>query len=127
MEDEKSKEENKEFYDLIGTLSGVGHGHDIRIKPEDLDVEIKRTDSSHFHFNTVRVDIEIYDSPEGWEEPSNFIAELEEKTTEFVRNLCKDLYRRLEKEHDSLTSDESVKETLINNDYMFYEDGEIYD
>ena len=93
--------------------------------PEEIRVTIERTDSRHVHFNTVRANVEIWDDPDGWEEPYGFTDELEDKITEYVRGLCKDLYRDLEKEYDHLTSDESVKETLIDNDYEFDEDGNI--
>ena len=42
------------------------------------------------------------------------------------KNLCRELYRNLEKEYNFLTSEEAIKETLICNDYEFTSDGEIY-
>jgi hypothetical protein len=35
------------------------------------------------------------------------------------------LYRRLQDEYDAQTSDEAVKDTLIDNDYTFDEEGRI--
>lgn len=125
VDDERSRGENKEFYDLLDTMEDVGHLERNRIKPEEIRVTIERTDSRHFHYNTVRANVEIWDEPDGWEEPYGFTDDLEDKVTEYVRGLCKDLYRNLEKEYDHLTSDESVKETLISNDYEFDEEGNI--
>jgi hypothetical protein len=53
------------------------------------------------------------------------LNELDDKVTEYVRGLCKDLYRKLEAEYDNLTSDESVKSTIIDNDYEFDEEGNL--
>ena len=123
--DERSRGENKEFYDLLDTLEDVGHLERNRIKPEEIRVSIERTDNRHVHYNTVRANVEIWDEPDGWEEPYGFTDDLEDKVTEYVRGLCKDLYRKLENEYEHLTSDESVKETLIDNDYEFDEEGNI--
>jgi hypothetical protein len=123
-DDERAQGEDKEFYDLLGNMEKVGQTEDIvRIKPEDIKVTIVRTDSRHYHYNTVKTNVEIWDEPDDWEEPYGFTDELEEKTTEFVRNQCKDLYRMLEKEYDHQNSDEAVKNTLIENDYEFDEEG----
>ena len=124
-DDERSKGENKEFYDLLDTMEDVGHLERNRIKPEEIRVTIERTDNRHVHYNTVRANVQIWDEPDGWEEPYGFTDKLEDQVTEYVRGLCKDLYRGLEKEYDHLTSDESVKETLIDNDYQFDEDGNV--
>jgi hypothetical protein len=122
-DDERSDGENKNFYDLLDTLEDIGQVDRNRIKPEEIRVWIVRTDSNHYHYNTVRANVEIWEEPDGWEEPYGFTAELEDKVTEYIRGLCKDLYRDLEKEYDSQISDEAVKETLMDNDYKFDEEG----
>lgn len=124
-DDERSRGENKEFYDLLDTMEDIGQVERNRIKPEEIRVTIERTDSRYVHFNTVRANVEIWDEPDGWEEPYGFTEKLEDKVTEYIRGLCKDLYRSLEKEHDHLTSDDAVKETLIDNDYEFDEEGNL--
>ena len=123
--DERSSGENSEFYDLLDTMEDIGQVDRNRIKPEELRVWIERTDSRHYHYNTVAARVEIWDEPDGWEEPYGFLDELGDKVTEYVRGLCKDLYRSLEKEYDHLTSDDAVKETLIDNDYEFDEEGNL--
>ncbi len=91
----------------------------------EIRVWIKRTDRSHYHYNTVEAEVEIWDEPDGWEEPDTFTVDIADQVTQYVRELCKDLYRSLEKEYDYLTSDEAVKETLIDNDYKFDEEGNL--
>jgi hypothetical protein len=125
IDDERSKGEDKEFYDLLDTMEEVGQLDRNRIKPEEIRVWIKRTDRSHYHYNTVEAEVEIWDEPDGWEEPDTFTVDIADQVTQYVRELCKDLYRSLEKEYDYLTSDESVKETLIDNDYKFDKEGNI--
>ena len=124
-DDERSSGENSEFYDLLDTMEEIGQGDRNRIKPEDLRVWIVRTDSRYYHYNTVAARVETWDEPDGWEEPYGFLDELGDKVTDYVRGLCKDLYRKLEDEYDYLTSDESVKSTLIDNGYEFDEKGNI--
>jgi hypothetical protein len=125
VDDERSSGENKEFYDLLDTMEDVGQVDRNRIKPEELRVWIERIDSRHYHENTIRAHVEIWEEPDGWEESYGFLDELGDKVTEYVRELCKDLYRKLEGEYDNLTSDESVKSTLIDNDYKFDEEGNL--
>jgi hypothetical protein len=125
VDDERSGGENKEFYDLLDTMEDIGQVDRNRIKPEEIRVWIKRTSSHYYHYNTVEAEVEIWDEPDGWEEPDTFTVDLADQVTEYVRELCKDLYRKLEKEYDYLTSDESVKETLIDSDYKFDEKGNL--
>ena len=125
VDDERAGGENKEFYDLLDTMEDIGQLGRNRIKPEEIRVWIKRTNTRHYHYNTVEADVEIWDEPDGWEEPYGFLDELGDKVTEYVRGLCKDLYRKLENEYDLLTSDDAVKETLIDNDYKFDEEGNL--
>lgn len=125
MEVENRDDKDKEFYDLLDTLEDIGHLDRVRITPEELKVTIERGSSNYYHENTVSAKIEIWDEPEGWEEPGRFIEDLEKEITNFIRGKCKELYGSLEKEYDYLTSDEAVKETLIDNDYEFDEEGNL--
>lgn len=124
-DDERAKGQNKEFYDLLDTMEDIGQVERNRIKPEGIRVTIERTDNRHVHYSTVRANVEIWDEPDEWEEPYGFADKLEDTITEYIRELCKDLYRKLETEYDLLTSDNSVKETLIDNDYEFDQKGNI--
>ena len=125
-EDERRKGENKEFYDLLDTLEDVGHLDRIRIKPEELRVTIERIGGGrYYHENTVRANVEIWDEPDGWEIPPYFESELSDKVTDFIRGICRKLYRDLEKDYEHLTSEEAVAETLIDNGYEFDEEGNV--
>lgn len=42
--------------------------------------------------------------------------------TNFVRYFSNHIYRTLEQEHDYLTSDQAIKDTIEANDYEFYQD-----
>lgn len=60
----------------------------------------------------------------------NFLYESEEYITDYIidhyETLARKLYGDLEESYNYLTSEESVKEALIGNDYEFSEDGSIY-
>jgi hypothetical protein len=43
--------------------------------------------------------------------------------TEAIRELARWLYRQLQSEYDHLTSDESIEEGIIVNEYTFTEGG----
>lgn len=45
---------------------------------------------------------------------------------DFLKDLLSDYANMLQKESDRLMSDEAIKETLIDNEYEFTEDGEMY-
>lgn len=125
VDDERSKGINKEFYDLLDTMKEIGHSVRNRIKPEDIRVTIKRISSRYYHENTVRANVEIWDEPDGWEEPPNFTSELEDKIADYIRGLCRKLYRYLEKDYEYQTSDEAVQKTIEEEDWKFDEEGNI--
>ena len=54
------------------------------------------------------------------------MEKLEDSITEAYHDECDEIYRKLEKEYDYLVSDESVKETLLANDWEFDEFGKIW-
>jgi hypothetical protein len=74
----------------------------------------------------------VYFEPNfGWNENfSNWITSFADQFEEFVvdkyKSLCGELYRDLNKYHDELTSDEYVAQALIENDWEFTEDGNIF-
>ena len=59
------------------------------------------------------------DSP-NWQPPTE---DSEEIVTEAIRDLARWLYRQLQSEYDHLTSDESIEEGIIVNEYTFTEGG----
>ena len=56
----------------------------------------------------------------------DFDSEADELETEFKRMIADDYKILLQQEYDYLTSEEAIKETLIDNDYDFTADGKIY-
>ena len=55
----------------------------------------------------------------------SFADDFEQYVIDKYEDLCCDLYQRLSSEHDWLTSDENVTETILCNDYEFNENGEM--
>lgn len=49
--------------------------------------------------------------------------DIEDFIIDKYEDIAKDLYRRLEKEYDYLTSEEVIKETIVANEYEFLIDG----
>jgi hypothetical protein len=58
-----------------------------------------------------------------WE--PNYEPEIEDLSKEFIRALGEDYFSMLKKEYEFLTSEESIKETIVANDYYFTSAGEL--
>jgi hypothetical protein len=72
----------------------------------------------YYHEYCMSVDV-TRDSPT-WQPPTQ---DAEEIVTEAIRDLARWLYRQLQSEYDHLTSDESVEDGIIANEYTFTEEG----
>jgi len=72
----------------------------------------------YYHEYTMSVDV-TRDSPI-WQPPKE---DAEEIVTEALRDLARWLYRELQSEYDHLTSDESIEDGIIANEYTFTETG----
>ena len=68
----------------------------------------------YYHEYTMSVHV-TRDSPR-WQPPTE---DAEEIVTEAIRDLARWLYRQLETEYDHLTSDETVEDGIIANEYTF--------
>jgi len=105
----------------------------------DFDLRIERTSHHYVHENTVSADISsadtfcnLLDSDEfrdlittQWDKNlDKEYDQLESHVTEIIRDYCVDLYRRLEKEYDYLTSDEAVWDAIVANDLDVIEEME---
>jgi len=55
----------------------------------------------------------------------SFEADFEQYVIDFYENECIKLYRGLEQQYDYLTSDESITDTILCNEYEFTEDGQM--
>ncbi len=122
--DERSGED--ELRSLMGDLRNIGFDNRERFTADDLYFKVKRNSSRYSHENTIEGDVEAdYLDIEVDDERDfdGFVQDLEQKTTGWAREKSRELYRRLENEYDAQTSDESVKDTLVDNDYAFDEEG----
>ncbi len=82
----------------------------------------------HFEFETDDPTVTCY--PFGPEIPMEYDLdeiqrEIEEKGDKWIKSTCRKIYSDLEKEYESLTSDDAVEDALIANDYEYDEDGNI--
>lgn len=91
-----------------------------------LVAEVKHQGRSYHEFCT---NITVYN--EHFESPYYYSHDYvdndtHESISEVLRDFMKWIYKQLENEYDSLTSEESLIENAEANDYEFYEDGSIF-
>lgn len=118
-----------ELVDLVSDLRDLGFRYD-KMDPDDLDFSFDRTSTQYSHYNTVTANLDMVNYPDDWDTEAENIAdkffrEVEEKAEEWRVDKSKELYDLLNKEYDSLRSEEVVKDMLISNEYEFDEDGKI--
>ena len=93
------------------------------VQPYNATCRVDITTSGRYsHSHTMRFEFNEYETSEGEWEPMEDRGR-EEVVENNLRWLADWLYRRLEKEHDWLTSDEVAAENIIANDYEFDEYG----
>lgn len=113
---------------LRSDLLDIGFDTREKLTPENFIISIKRKSSRYFHENTIEGDVDIEDIPESIEDEFpqyRYTEKLTEHVTNWARRRSEKLYRDLEKEYDYLTSDEELKDSIENNDYLFTEDGKL--
>lgn len=84
--------------------------------------------SGHYYHENCCSHVVDFESNFGWKENfgdwiSSFADQYEEFVISEYKTLCRELYSRLNKYNDELTSDEEVADTLIVNEYEFTKDG----
>ena len=77
-----------------------------------LTGKVEKRSSHYEHENTVSC--ELFNSGGYWAGQN-----IEEEFNTIIRSLMRHIYRQLEDEHDDLTSDEQVQETIEANNYFF--------
>lgn len=96
----------------------------------EITGRIMRHDSHYVHSNTIHADLElsIYEDvePEIEDLLNNLVGQLEKGITEEARELSDKIYSDLEEEHDHLTSDEAIAESLESSEVLFDEEGEFW-
>ncbi len=104
---------------------------------DNIEISIVRTDTRHVHENSVRLDCEV----DGEEEIVLFRSpgsnldikisvdsqcrNIEEAGSPWVKSRCKEIYSKLNKEHDSYFEDEHIIADIKANDYKFDKNGNI--
>jgi len=76
------------------------------------------------HFINFESNTSVASNIECW--MNSFADQYEEFVVAEYKALCKELYSRLDKYNDELTSDEAVAKTIIMNDWEFDVDGNIF-
>lgn len=89
---------------------------------EEYEPNIDIGQSGHYsHENTMYFnDHSFY---EGTEKQQEQLYKIMEEIEDTFREEARQLYRELEQEYEYLTSDECIKEEIINAEYEFYADG----
>lgn len=83
-----------------------------------------RVKQSGHYYHERCTDINIYAEMDNGSE--FFVtSDIENELEDILRGFMSWIYRRLEKEHDYLTSPEAIKECIEANEYQFRENGEI--
>ena len=129
--------------DLIKLLDGLGmqteykYIYDLLIDDVmNVSSSINRISNYYDHEGTAKLSIDFeqlnddYESEEKYNEVENkaieMLSQLEKELESWRREMCKELYYDLMQEYEMLQSDDVLKETFVENEYEFTEDGEIY-
>jgi len=110
----------------------------LTIKEEDKVIILSQGDTcgkgihrGHYYHENSCDHYSMLDSTNpDWEYATDLISQHEDAFGQYVidtyKDLCRELYKDLEKYYEELTSDEAVQEYIEENDYEFTEDGSIY-
>jgi hypothetical protein len=96
------------------------HGKECQTHKTAQEYLSKFNDLVSKHSNGIKTD-EVEEGKE-WD----FDNECKDIEEEFLNDILEDYYIMLQNECEYLTSEESIKETLISNEYDFTESGKIY-
>ena len=106
------------LFDLRAILKGIENGMYCRC-------QITQNDHHYCHHNTMHINLEMEDDPDGLEsELSETLTRLENFILEEAQGEALKFYRQLEKTYDNLTDDEAIIETIEANEYTFDEYGD---
>jgi hypothetical protein len=109
----------KEFPTMAEVHSIVQNIQDIQKKCfYGIIGEIKRNSYHYCHENTVSFSVDDYSSRKA--------ESLEDEIEMEFRSLMQEFYSMLEKEHEYLTSEKAIIETIEANDYDFTENGRLF-
>jgi len=129
-------------------FSSQGDGACLEVTLEDLDLFLKHMLANGFtlkqvatakrgemgfntkqrgHYQHSGCMVINFDRPSNLSQDSHYkiFEELESQVKELIQNLSDDAYRKLEKCHDWLTSDEQIIESIEANEYEFTSEGKL--
>ncbi len=89
------------------------------IKDNDLTGKIERTSIRYNHSNTIDSNLIVSYNIDITPEQDRLVGELQQDIIDYVRRECDEWHKVLENNYLNLTSDESVKETIIANEWDF--------
>lgn len=90
--------------------------------------EIKKTSfANHYSHEKTRYVDEPYLPSNKHKNLESILEAFKEKINDKRLELCRKYYQALETEFDSLKTEEAIKETIIENEYTFLENGERFD
>ena len=110
--------EHKDSYPILASRIA---SQETESKIEIFDAVVIRNQSRNSHEYTCRVSVDVPVSDEVGIEGE--VGNLEIALEEIRLNLCRELYRDLERQYEFLTSDEMIAETIEANEYEFDESG----
>jgi hypothetical protein len=110
--------------DMVKALAHKKYRH---LKQLELYAEIESVNSHYCHSRTKRLHVYCDDlDGRGHERCCRLLDEFEADLEEQRRTVSESIYNALEQAYCGLVSDESVKDTLIVNEFEFTEEGDLY-
>lgn len=89
----------------------------------DHDRETQRRRDFYYYDDYCAVEFNLYGANQPLPRLSDFVERLNKASTEFHKDLCRKLYRDLQREYDYQTSDTTLTEYFIQSDYVFTQEG----
>lgn len=116
---------------LLGDLSDLGFDEYSREKmnPDNFEFTIDRSSHNSVHENSVVLNMDyddILEFDDSVKEPMEFrefIDDIDDKGQEWLKSKCKEIYSKLYEEYEMLTSEETISQTIIDNQVEFDEEG----
>lgn len=90
-----------------------------------LLIHINRYVGHYYHSETMYVDSYDYDDEDNNQISNSDIENASKEILSYLKEFAGILYKKLEDDYNYFTSDECVFETLVENEYMFDDDGRI--
>ena len=118
IDEEWIKKFVRERKDRFPTLAADFDSDDPKV--EIAEAQVTRGSGHYVHERTCRVSLDLR-VPVGF--PADETDRLESDLEEIRLDLSREIYRDLEREHDYLTGDEAIIETIEANEYEFDEAG----